>query len=368
MGVMPMGVLPAGVTPPLSPPPRGAGAPPGLAAAFEPAAFADLENFGAGAAAAFSAFRRSAEAFRDGLAPLRQAKPPSPGLRAAMARALASPAERDGAAAADFFAQNFRPMRVAGGGFFTGYYEPLVAASLTPGADFPVPVLGPPEPCGAPLPDRAAILDGALDGRARPVVWLRDEIELFMAQVQGSAKARLPDGRRLRLVYAGRNGRPYRSIGRLLIERGEIAAADMSLDALKRWVRAAGQGRGERGAALMRENPSYVFFSARPCDDAGSGPVGGAGLPLTPLVSLAVDRTLYAYGTPAFVAARFPAASGGPLARLMIAQDVGAAIVGAGRGDVFFGCGGAAGARAGSARHGGDFFVLAPRGEERGFA
>src|SRR4029077_704487 len=101
----------------------------------------------------------------------------------------------------------------------------------------------------------------ANDGGTLPLVWLRDRIEVFLVQVQGSAKVRLADGRHLRLVYAGRNGHRYTSIGRILIKSGEIAESAMSLAALKQWIRAKGQNPGNIGLALMHRNKSYVFFS-----------------------------------------------------------------------------------------------------------
>ena len=102
-----------------------------------------------------------------------------------------------------------------------------------------------------------------MEATTPPVVWLRDRVEVFLIQVQGSARVRLADGRVMRLVYAGRNGQPYTSIGRILIESGEITEADMSLAALKHWIRAHGQNPGEAGLALMQRNQSYVFFDLK---------------------------------------------------------------------------------------------------------
>ena len=143
-----------------------------------------------------------------------------------------------------------------------------------------------------------------------------------------------------------------------MIEAGEIPEAEMSLARLKQWLRAD----PGRGLALMRRNESFVFFRLAP--DAGEGPIGGAGRPLTPLRSLAVDRALWSYGLPFFPVAMLPWRSEEPepFARLMIAEDTGTAIVGPGRADLFFGGGDAAGARAGAIRHEADMFVLWPRG------
>ena len=177
---------------------------------------------------------------------------------------------------------------------------------------------------------------------------------------------RLVDGRVLRLVYAGRNGAPYVSIGRLLIERSGIRAADMSLIALKKWIRAHGQGPGEPGLALMQSNPSYVFFDLRGESDTACGPIGGQGFGLTPLRSIAIDRSLWPYGQPFWIDAELPCgeSSSAKFRRLMIAQDTGSAILGAARADIFFGSGDEAGTRAGDVRHKGHMAVLLPAMEE----
>jgi membrane-bound lytic murein transglycosylase A len=253
------------------------------------------------------------------------------------------------------------------------YYEPVVEGSSTRNEAFSAPILAPPQqrsqrPLGtAParsqcLPSRAKIERLARDGHFEPIVWLRDPVEVFCVQVQGSARVRLREGTELRLVYAGRNGWPYTSIGRVLVEAGAIPLAEMSLGRLKDWIRANGQAPGEAGAVLMHRNESYVFFRAVPDPDPAEGPIGGQGIGLTRLRSIAIDRTIYSYGLPFFVSATIPWR--GPAAtafrRLLIAQDTGSAIVGPARADIFFGSGDDAGARAGDIRHRGDLFVLLP--------
>jgi membrane-bound lytic murein transglycosylase A len=307
------------------------------------------------ALAAFRVFRAHGESLVAGAPPLRAALPAPPGLIEA-ARAALSEDIADADSARAFFAAHFEP-RAIGRGFLTGYYEPWVEGALAASTQFQAPLLARPADLGArvPYPTRAEI-----EGEMRdPVVWLRDAVETYLIQVQGSARVRLPDGTQRRLIYDGRNALPYTSIGRLLIESGEIAPAEMSLARLKAWLRAA----PERGRALMQRNESFVFFRLAP--DVGDGPIGGAGLPLTPLRSLAVDRGLWSYGLPFFVRADIPWRSDNaePFGRLMIAQDTGTAIVGPGRADLFFGGGEAAGTRAGSIRHEADMFVLWPRGE-----
>jgi membrane-bound lytic murein transglycosylase A len=303
--------------------------------------------------AAFGAFRAVAETLLSGSGPLRAARPATPGLlkaaRAAM-RASANDAEA-------FFAEHFEP-RPLGRGFLTGYYEPWVEGALEASPEFAAPLLARPADLGerTPYPTRAGIEAEMRD----PVVWLGDAVETYLIQVQGSARVRLRDGSWRRLVYDGRNGRPYTSIGRRLIETGAIPEPEMSLARLKSWLRE----NPERGRALMRENESFVFFRLAP--DTGEGPIGGAGRPLTPLRSLAVDRGLWSYGLPFLVRADLPwrGERTEPFARLMIAEDTGTAIAGPGRADLFFGGGEEAGARAGSIRHDADMTVLWPRGDE----
>lgn len=306
------------------------------------------------ALAAFRVFRETAAALVANAPPLRPALAPAPELLAAARAALAAQ-PRDAAAARAFFIAAFEP-RPVGRGLLTGYYEPWVDGALAPSAEFAAPLLARPPDLGArtPYPTRAEIETTLAD----PVVFLRDFAESYLIQVQGSARVRLRDRSWRRLVYDGRNGRPYTSIGRLLIEAGEIAEAEMSLARLKAWLR----DDPERGRALMRRNESFVFFRLAP--DEGAGPIGGAGLPLTPLRSLAVDRNLWSYGLPFFPVATLPwrAAATEPFGQLMIAQDTGTAIVGAARADLFFGGGEEAGARAGAIRHEAEIFVLWPRG------
>lgn len=356
-----------------------------------PLSFAEIDGFSADDhLEAFRVFAEQAKAIVENRPSLRPALCASAELRAACQAALATPA-RTQTAARRFFENHFQPfcvMPAAGDGFVTGYYEPIVAGSLVPSAEFTAPILDRPAdlitlPQGsglpgrpelsaarrlgdgtlAPYPDRAEIEASA--GLYRPLVWLRDRIEVFLVQVQGSARVVLPDLRQIRLVYAGRNGWPYTSIGRILIESGEIASSDMSLAALKTWIRAHGQNRGEAGAALMQANRSYVFFAIDRDLGDRDGPIGGAGVSLSPLRSIAVDRSLWSYGIPFWLNGNLPweRDEATPFKRLMIGQDTGSAIVGPARADIFFGSGEAAGARAGRIRHKCDIVVLLPRGE-----
>lgn len=343
---------------------------------LEELSFADLDGFCEDdLEEAFRTFLISCAAIAEDRPVLRSATAPSAALKAICRLALAqSPLDRG--AAQRFFETHFRPFRASSQGstkqnlcFLTGYFEPVVDGSLTRTADFATPILARPDDLPAsgspPYPDRAAIEAGAIADRSAPIVWLRDPIEVFLVQVQGSARIRLANGDIRRLVYAGRNGQPYTSIGRILIETGEIAEADMSLARLKQWVRDHGQEPGEAGRALMQRNRSYVFFAFDESLDPARGPIGGQGASLTPLRSLAIDRTIWPYGLPVWIAADLPwrSSSPSPFRRLMIAQDTGSAIIGPARADIFFGSGDDAGARAGDIRSVGDFVVFLPAGE-----
>ena len=342
--------------------------PPG--AHLRPVGFADLPGFAQDDhLAAFEVFLQSARSIAQGGPELRSALPAPQSLRAvcqlALQQTTASAAE-----ARRFFENHFIPCRIETGeeppAFLTGYYEPVVPGSLARTEAFTEPVFARPADLDqiSPYPTRAEIEAMGL-ARFQPLVWLADAIEVFMIQVQGSAAVDLPDGRRMRLTYAGRNGQPYSSIGRALIEAGKIAPDEMSLARLKQWVRDRGQAPGQPGRALLHRNLSYIFFSMDESPARAQGPIGGAGVPLTPLRSVAVDRSLWPYGLPVFVDAVVPGADGdlSPFQRLMIGQDTGSAILGPARLDLFMGSGDQAGAVAGNIRHRAGLYILLPRAE-----
>lgn len=339
-------------------------------------------------AAAFTAFLETCRPLVENGAALRAAVPTPPALIEICRRALDLGAGSTAGEARAFFEASFTPYEIipaGGGGFLTAYFEPVTEASLEQSAEFPVPVLGRPidlvtlqpgetlafpfdqlqaarRTVGGlePFATRAAIWAGALDGQGLEIAWLRDHAELFITQVQGSARLRLPDGRMTRLVYAGRNGHPYTSIGRKLVESGEITLAEMSLARLMGWLRA----HSARGRALMEENLSYVFFARDDSAPQDRGPIGGAGVPLTAGRSLAIDRTIWPYGLPVQIAVETLVPEGGrrKIERLMIAQDTGSAIVGPARGDYFMGTGPEAGEKAGLVRDACRFVLLWPKG------
>ena len=314
--------------------------------------------------AAFKTFLAGAGAVLGERPSLRPARSASLGLQQIASHARDA-AVTDDAQAKAFFAAHFRAWRVGapGDGFITGYYEPVTLGSLVEKEGFRAPLLTRPADLGArdPYPARRDIEQRG--GAA--AIWLEDPVEVFFIQVQGSGRAILPDGRQMRLVYDGRNGRPYTSIGKLAIARGHVGADEMSLARLKAWLRAHGLQPGEAGRELMRENESYVFFRAEPVVDPALGPTGGAGVPLETLRAIAVDRAHWSYGTPFFLSADIPWRNGQAerFARPMIALDTGSAILGPARADLYFGSGDAAGARAGDIRHPADFVILSPNDE-----
>ncbi len=341
--------------------------------------------------AAFAAFLRTCPS---DIPALRAGQPRPPILQRVCEVALRDGATIQSAKAGSriFFESHFTPLEIIppnGAGFLTGYYEPELVASRQAIEGFAEPVLSRPDdlitvPQGevapppldpalqawrkTPLgpqafPDRAAIWAGALAGRNLEIAWLRDKPELFITQVQGSARLRWIDGGIGRLRYSGRNGHPYTSIGRRLVERGAMTLEEMTLAKLMAWLRA----NPVEARALMEENRSYIFFQLDESLAPESGPIGGAGIPLVAGRSLAIDRAIWPYGLPIFIEASplVPAGGRQRIARLMVAQDTGSAIVGPARGDFFVGSGTDAGDRAGLFRDPMRFIVLVPKGSSR---
>ncbi len=338
---------------------------------LSPTRFADLEGWAEDDhAAAFRALLRSCAA---------DSKSP----HAADALALAPGASSHAARA--FFEDRFLPHLIADSarpGFVTGYYEPEIEGSYVRGGPFQVPVYRRPKDLITLAPEterarfndritgfrqaadgqvpyyaRGEIWDGALSGRGLELLYLKDMVELFYMQVQGSGRVHLKEGGAVRLGYSGKNGHPYTSIGRLLIERGAIAPDAMSMAAVKAWLRAD----ETRGQALMEQNRSYVFFRELDAEEGRDGPRGAQGVALSPGRSLAVDTAYHRLGLPVFVTAADLVTEGQPFRRLMIAQDVGSAIRGPERGDIFWGTGEGAGAIAGSTHHAARFSILLPK-------
>ena len=279
----------------------------------------------------------------------------------------------------DFFESWFLPYKAGNNGrsqgLFTGYYEPELRGARQPGGAYTTPLLRrPPDLVTVdlgqfrpdwrglriaghavngrlvPVESRAEIEQGALDRQHLAFLWVDDPIDAFFLQIQGSGRVRLADGTVVQVGYDGQNGKPYVPIGRLLLQRGALAADDVSMQAIRAWIKA----NPEAGAALMDENPSYVFFR----EIAGDGPLGASGVALTAERSLAVDRDFMPLGVPIWLDADL---GGEKLQRLMVAQDTGGAIRGPVRGDVFWGFGPEAEARAGTMKAAGEYYLLLPK-------
>ena len=272
------------------------------------------------------------------------------------------------------------------GGLVTGYYEPLLRGARTRGKPYLQPVLGVPADLltidlGAVLPELKSMrLRGRLDGNKvvpyysraeitsrekdnpdRALLWVDDPVELFFLQVQGSGRVKLPDGSMTRLAYADQNGHPYQSIGRVLVDRGELTLDQVSMQGIKQWARANPARVGE----LLNANPSYVFFREQAIKSgqsgAAEGPSGALGVPLTPERSIAVDPRHVPLGAPVFLSTSQPESTT-PLRRLVLAQDTGGAIRGVVRADLFWGFGAQAGTQAGRMKQQGQMWVLLPPG------
>ncbi len=261
-------------------------------------------------------------------------------------------------------------------GLVTGYYEPIIDGSRTPNEVHRHPIYGvPPDLVVVDLPETKDMrLRGRLDGRrlvpywsrgeigarggalgAPVIAWSADPVELFFLQIQGSGQVRLDNGERIRVGYADQNGHPYRSLGRHLVERGELVLEQASMQGIKAWAAANPQKLQE----ALNQNPSYVFFrELEPTD----GPIGALGVPLQAEASIAVDRRFVPLGAPVYLATTYPL-SDVPLERLMAAQDTGGAIRGVVRADFFWGTGAEAGAQAGRMRQQGRMWLLWPIGE-----
>ncbi|MBT7428160.1 MAG: transglycosylase [Betaproteobacteria bacterium] len=283
-----------------------------------------------------------------------------------------------------FYETYFTPYTVnnedgSSAGMVTGYYEPLLHGSLQPSAEYPYPVFGIPsdlmsidvnqhpeaktfrgvgrlvEEHFTPYFTREEIDRGLARLEGSEILWVKDKIELFFLQIQGSGRIQLENGETLRLGFGKTNGHPYRSIGKSLVEKGELKLSEASMQGIKRW----GQDNPDRIDALLHENPSYVFFRRLPSNL--NGPIGSLGVPLTPNRSIAVDNSFIPYGFPVFLSTTWPNTTN-PLNRLMFAQDKGGAIKGAVRADYFWGFGESAATNAGKMKQRGLMWVLIPKG------
>jgi membrane-bound lytic murein transglycosylase A len=320
-------------------------------------------------AEAYAAFFNSCRAILNGTKAMRRARPVFGGLFEVCGRAKAA-GILESEQARIFFEKNFKPVRLAQPGetqgFFTGYYETEVHGSRVRTEEYNVPLYTVPAAAirknqskvFANL-DRSEIEDGALKGKGLEICWVKNPVDAFFAQIQGSTRVKLEDGKLLRLNYIASNGMKYYPVGRDLIDRGIIAKEDMSMDRIRTWMDA----NPEEGRALRRKNKSFVFFTETPLA-AHEECIGAQGVPLTPLRSLAVDKKVHVYGTPIWIDAELPIESEKPETKfqhLLIAQDTGSAIVGPARADIYFGAGEEVGSIAGRTKQFGAFVMLVPR-------
>ncbi len=266
-------------------------------------------------------------------------------------------------------------------GLITGYFEPLLHGARSPSSEFDTPVYSPPpdlltvdlasvypELKGkrvrarlegdkvVPYYSRADLdRDPSLKGRA--IVWVDNALDAFFLEVQGSGRVQLSSGQTIRLHYADENGYPYRSIGRYLVDHGELKLQDATMLGIRSWARSH-PGEVQE---LLDADPSVVFFREEPLGDPALGPQGTLGVPLTPGRSIAVDPASVPLGSPVFLATTFPN-SVVTLQRLVVAQDTGGAIRGPVRADFFWGTGEEAAGEAGQMRQSGRMWLLWPKG------
>ena len=290
---------------------------------------------------------------------------------------------QDNATLRQFFESRFVPHQVlnsdgSGDGLITGYYEPLLKGSRKQSTRYRYPLYT--------TPDELLVVDlseiypelknmrlrGRLQGRkvvpyysrseiernptplqGKELLWVDDAIDLFFLQIQGSGRVELENGEIVRVGYSEQNGHPYKSIGRLLVERGELPLEKASMQGIKTW----GQRNPAKLNELLQQNSSFVFFRELPV--GLPGPLGSLGVPLTAGRSLAVDPRTIPQGAPVFLATTWPNTDK-RLHRLMVAQDTGGAIKGNVRADFFWGFGPEAGDQAGKMKQSGKMWVLMP--------
>ncbi len=298
------------------------------------------------------------------------------------AHALQKP---DNTALRDFFETHLVPHQLLNKdgseyGVITGYYEPLLRGSRMPSQRYRYPLHNKPKELlsidlGALYPElknkklrgrqegnkivpfytRAEIVDNPLLLRKEEFLWVDDEVELFFLQIQGSGRIMLENGKIIKVGYAEQNGHPYISIGKLLVQRGELRLEQASMQGIKQW----GRNNPDKLDELLHQNSRYIFFRELP--EHLTGPIGSLGVPLTAGRSLAIDPATIPQGAPIFLSTTWPN-SDKKLQRLMIAQDTGSAIKGNVRADFFWGFGQKAGNQAGKMNQKGKMWVLMPIG------
>lgn len=303
---------------------------------------------------------------------LRSCERPIPGWEAVCGQARASAPPASDAAARAWLQQRLRPYRIeafdgTSTGLATGYFEPLVAASRVPRGPFQIPLHGVPLDLATRRPywtrqqlDTLPMAQASL--RGREIAYVADPLDALVLQIQGSGRLRIleTDGtsRLVRIAFAGHNEQPYKSVGRWLVDQGELKLEQASWPTIKAWA----QMHPQRINEMLWANPRVVFFREEPLPNPDLGPRGAQGVPLTPGRSVAVDRDSVPYGTPLWIDTTEPL-SAVPMRRAVMAQDTGSAIVGAVRADFFWGWGAQAEAQAGRMKQPLRMWALWPIGE-----
>ncbi|MBB4570409.1 murein transglycosylase A [Rhizobium leucaenae] len=362
---------------------------------LEPATFADLKGWKDDDPS--SLFR----AMKDCRAHIRDVKPYRTGAAGLTANDLLTLLDeakdyepKDAAEARAFFEERCQPFFIRRGdgarGFVTAFYEPEIAVSATPDESYRYPFYRRPDdlidlddtnrPANldpsymfgrlkdgiiSAYPDRGEIDRGYLEGRGLEIAWAKSKVDVFFVHVQGAARLRYPDGRMGRITYAAKAGHPFSAVGRLLIERGLLDRATISMQTIRDWLYAHPQEVDE----VLWHNRSYIFFREADVSDAALGPIAAAKVPLVAGRSLAVDRLIHTFGFPFFIQSESLTHldSGKAFGRLMLALDTGSAIVGPARGDIFTGSGYDAGELAGTVRNDADFYILVPKAAAQRF-
>ncbi|MBV1777036.1 MltA domain-containing protein [Burkholderiaceae bacterium DAT-1] len=361
----PMTDIPEPVPPPVKPQP--------VTAQYEAQAWSSLPGWtGSGLLAAWPAWLESCKVLEKQSAWTQACRD---------AKALSPKTELD---VRSYFEANFKPWQISSSepsgtkGLITGYYEPMLTGSRS-NSKGRFPLYAVPDDLltidlGNLYPDlknmrlrgrlvgnkvvpywsRADIEEGKAPLNSKVLAWIDDPVELFFLQIQGSGRIKLEDGKMLRVGYADQNGHPYKSIGKWLIEQGELKASEASMQGIQAWA----SSHPERLKELLNTNPSYVFFRELPKQTGG--PLGALGVPLTDAVSVAVDRRYVPLGAPLFLSSTWPNDDSRPLQRMVIAQDTGGAIRGPVRLDYFWGFGPEAGLLAGRMKQKGEVWMIWP--------
>ncbi len=284
-----------------------------------------------------------------------------------------------------FFEQHFTPQQLLAEsgekqGLITGYYEPLLQGSYTPDGRYQYPIYGQPDDLlivdlSSLYPElKGKRIRGRIEGNTvmpyysreqidhddtplagNELLWVDDRDAAFFLQIQGSGRVQLPNGKVVGVGYANQNGHPYVSIGKLLINRGELLRENVNLFSIKSWLKE----HPSKAKQLLNDNPSYVFFTLR--NEVSEGPTGSMNVPITAERSIAIDPKVVPLGTAMWLSTTYPDAERSSLQKLVFAQDTGGAIKGRLRADLFWGTGQVAEQRAGNMKQKGELYMLIPK-------